>query len=299
MALIHTLLVILLAGPVVLMLVGWWKGRQVPVVPPRKHRILPLIVNSTLLYALSYNIIYFVQELFLALGKQWIGLTAYLYHNNHNWEGSDPRDALMQGTGALTIFILGIIFLFVYLRIRGQQSWWVIFTLWLAHHGLIQSLPQFGLAPLDSGSDTGQALAYLQLPGAVNIALGALCIVAIVYVSFKFSRYFLTFGHPSVVLDHPFKRSKTVWHAAVLPAILGTILLFPYRIPPVDRYTMTVMLLTISIPAIFAFAWVGKAPAPRGNEARGRLLILPIILTVFVLLIFQLVLRPGMVFVGN
>ncbi|MDX1478238.1 MAG: hypothetical protein R3301_11075 [Saprospiraceae bacterium] len=296
MALIHILLGILLVGPLVLLLIGYLRGRKQTLTTPEKHVSILLIINSTLLYALAYNVVYFIQEFFLAVGKQSLGLTAYLYHNNHNWEGTHPKEALMQGSGALSIFILGILLWLAYLSISHWKSWWRIFVLWLAYHGLIQSLPQLSSAPIDPGTDVGQALAYLQFSPTLEIALGAISIVAIVAVSYIFSRYFLALGHPSVALDHPFKRTRTVWHGAVLPAIMGTLLLFPYRIPPVDRYEMTVMLLFVSIPSVFAFAWVGKAPKPIGNEARGRILVLPIILTIAVLLVFQLVLRPGVVF---
>ncbi|MDX1407475.1 MAG: hypothetical protein R3330_05060 [Saprospiraceae bacterium] len=299
MALIHTLLGILLIGPFVLLLVGYWRGRRQPLTPPEKHVSILLIINSTMLYALAYNVIYFVQEFFLAVGKQSLGLTAYLYHNNHNWEGTHPKEALMQGSGAISIFILGILLWLAFLSISHWKSWWRIFVLWLAYHGLVQSLPQLSSAPLDRNTDVGQALTYLGLSPTVEIALAALSILAIIGVSYIFSRYFLALGHPSVALNHPFKRTRTVWHGAVLPAIIGTALLFPYRIPPADRYQMTFMLLFVSIPSVFAFAWVGKAPKPIGNEARGRILVLPIILTIGVLLFFQLVLRPGIVFSGG
>ena len=299
MTLLHTLLAVLLIGPFILMLVGYFKGRSQPrSYGSEKQSSWRLIINSAVLYALSYNIIYFIQELFLALGKQWIGLTAYLYHNNHNWEGSDPRDQLMQGSGALAIFILGIILLYLYWRMRDSRSWWTLFVLWLTHQALIQSLPQLSTAPMDPGSDTGQAMVYLDMPWAVNIILAAASILAIIGLSYLFSRYFLRLGREGQVIDHPFKRFRMVWQAAVLPAILGTILLFPYRIPPVDRYTMTYMLLLISVPSVFAFAWVGRAPGPVGNQSSDKVLIVPIVLSVLVLLFFQLVLRPGVVFPG-
>jgi hypothetical protein len=61
------------------------------------------------LYALAFNIIFFIQELFLALGKRWLGLKAVLYHNNHNWYGEHPMDDLAQGYGAVAIFITAVI----------------------------------------------------------------------------------------------------------------------------------------------------------------------------------------------
>ena len=299
MALLYVLLAVLFIGPFILMLWGYFNGRSQDLNESSSRPIpVRLIANSAVLYALSYNVIYFIQELFLCLGKQRIGLTSYLYHNNHNWEGSDPRDQLMQGTGALAIFVLGVILLYVFLHIRSNRSWWTLFILWLTFHALIQSLPQVATAPLDPGSDTGQAFVYLNMPAAVNITLAALGILAIVWLSYLFSKYFLALGREGQTFDHPFKRFKTVWQVAVLPAILGTILLFPYRIPPVDRYTMTYMLLLVSIPSVFAFAWVGKAPKAVGSGAYDKVLVIPIVLSILVLLFFHIVLRPGVVFYG-
>ena len=61
------------------------------------------IVHSMLAYILAFNIIFFIQELFLVLPKAFTpGLRPTLFHNNHRWDGEHPLASLFQGTGALT-----------------------------------------------------------------------------------------------------------------------------------------------------------------------------------------------------
>ena len=112
---LHLFFMALLFGPIILAIWGYlkWKNIAVPK-DDGKWNVKYMIINSSVLYALAYNIIYFIQELFLVLGKNWIGLKSYLYHNNHTWVGEDPRDDLMQGSGALAIFILGALLLVCY-----------------------------------------------------------------------------------------------------------------------------------------------------------------------------------------
>ena len=295
--LLHTFLFILLIGPVLLSLWGYFSWKNIPLQGgDTKWGATPIIINSAVLYALAYNVIYFIQELFLALGKKWIGLKAYLYHNNHNWVGEDPRDDLMQGLGALVIFILGILLLILFFKIRKSRNWTNLFVLWLAHHGLIQSLPQISTVPMDRRSDVGQAITYLELGPTVDYVLSYVSIVSIIILAYGFSKWFMQFTPTHISLNHGFRRFRSIFTIVLLPAVLGTIILFPYRIMPVDRYQMTVILLLVCVPATFAFSWMVKDVETVENEANQKILITPLILSVLVLLFFQLVLAPGVVF---
>ncbi len=69
-----------------------------------------LVINSAVLYALAYNLTFFLQELFLVIPKAVYGLQPILYHNNHRWLGSDPIENLLQGFGTLAILISGLVF---------------------------------------------------------------------------------------------------------------------------------------------------------------------------------------------
>jgi hypothetical protein len=286
----------LLAGPIALALWGYFKWKNIPIrQDDARWNKIPTLINSSVLYALAYNIIYFIQELFLALGKKWIGLKAYLYHNNHNWVGEDPRDDLMQGLGALVILLLGILLLVLFFRIRKSSHWTNLFVLWLAHHGLIQALPQLSSVPMDRNSDVGQAITYLQLGTTADYIISYTSIIAIIALAYGFSRWFMQFTPVHSTPDHGIKRFRSIFYLVLLPAVIGTIILFPYRIMPINRYQMTVMLLLVCVPSIFAFSWLVKGIKPVENEVNHKILVTPIVLSILILVFFQLILAPGVV----
>ena len=118
------------------------------------------VAHSMLAYVLAFNLTFFLQELFLVLPKALVpGLQPTLYHNNHNWEGDAAIADLFQGTGALAILVSGLIFAVIASR-RSKPSF---FILWMAFHGLFQSLPQFVVGAITAANDVGQAYDYLGL----------------------------------------------------------------------------------------------------------------------------------------
>jgi hypothetical protein len=81
-----------------------------------------LVINSALLYALAFNVTFFIQEFFLVLPKALTpGLRPTLFHNNHGWEGENPLASLFQGTGALAILLTGVACA-LFLRCASRRS---------------------------------------------------------------------------------------------------------------------------------------------------------------------------------
>jgi hypothetical protein len=85
---------VLVAGPLLLGLTGLIRARRAPadaVPEPAMPWNWKLTINSALLYALAFNLTFFIQELFLVLPKALTpGLRPTLFHNNHSWEGENP-----------------------------------------------------------------------------------------------------------------------------------------------------------------------------------------------------------------
>src|SRR6202020_3195568 len=97
-----------------------------------------LAITSALLYALAFNLVFFIQELFLVLPKALTpGLRPTLFHNNHRWEGENPLVGLLQGTGALAILITGLICAFLLKRRVGRSSAARLFLVWMIFNGLL------------------------------------------------------------------------------------------------------------------------------------------------------------------
>ena len=135
-----------------------------------------LAVSSGLLYALAFNLTFFVQELFLVLPKAFTpGLHPTLFHNDHTWEGEHPLVALLQGAGALAIFLTGVGCALLLRQPRARSGTVQLFLVWMTYNGFFQSLPQVIIGAIHPRNDVGMAMAYLELGLAARAvaAIGA------------------------------------------------------------------------------------------------------------------------------
>lgn len=255
-----------------------------------------VILNSAVLYALAFNVIFFIQELFLALGKSWLGLEATLYHNNHNWEGTHPMESLAQGYGAAAIFVTGLICLFIANRKRKSIGWTYLFLRWLSFQGLAQSIPQFITAKAAPDTDTGQAFTYLGIGEGLGIFIGLAGIIAMLYIGVLYSKYLLALAPSIDVVTTASGRFGYLFRIAMLASLVGVILIIPFRIMPWNRALAPVLVTLISIPMVFAHGWKAKVAGTINSNLNKKLFILPIVLLLILLLIFQLVLAPGINF---
>lgn len=108
--LLIVILLVLVVAPMAYAVLGWARTHHQG---PRAERPLPawnwrMSLASMLLYVLAFNLVFFVQELFLVLPKALVpGLRPTLFHNNHGWTGTHPLAELFQGTGVLATLLLG------------------------------------------------------------------------------------------------------------------------------------------------------------------------------------------------
>jgi hypothetical protein len=255
------------------------------------------MINSAVLYALAFNLIFFLQELFLVLGKKALGLNAFLYHNNHTWEGEHPMVSLMQASGALGIFLVGLICLAFFRFTQNFKSIGRLFVLWLAFQGLIQSIPQVMVAYLDSNTDVGEALVgYLKLSQPMLIILAITSITATILISIWFSRLLLEFVSNDVYLNNPKAKFKYIRFIAVGAALIGSILIVPFRIPPISQAITPFIVFVFSVPWTWVAAAVSKPMRRTSNGISEKIYWSPVLFLVLILIFFRSVLAPGVAF---
>jgi hypothetical protein len=251
------------------------------------------IVHSMLAYVLAFNITFFIQELFLVLPKAMVpGLVATLYHNNHEWTGNAPVAELFQGTGALAILVSGLIFSGIAAS-RAKPSF---FVLWMAFHGMFQSLPQFVVGAIAGGNDVGRAYDYLGI-GAIGETLAALLALAAMPVAgMLLGRQFLAAAWDQRQLGSYCCRFGFLLRIAGLPALAALPIVILFRVP---RELIEVLAPPLLVP-LFGYGWLQLAAfKPADAKARGvrpEAITSLLISSVALLAIFQLVLRPGITF---
>lgn len=295
MILVQFFLIILLVGPVLWGFGNWVKYRGAAA--PKGIVNYTTMINSAVLYALAFNLIFFLQELFLVLGKKALGLKAFLYHNDHNWVGEHPMTLLMQGSGALAIFSIGLICLLIFRFIPPAKGIWKLFVLWLAFHGLIQSIPQVMVVYFDPNTDVGEALVgYLNLSQPLLIILAIMSMTATAMLSIWSGKQLLQFASTDVDLNNPKAKLKYIRFIAVGAAILGSILVVPFRILPMSQAITPFIVFAFSIPWTWSSAAMSKPVKRTPNSINEKIYWSPIVLLILLLIFFRFVLAPGLEF---
>lgn len=288
---------ILVVGPLLLALAGWFRARSEPAAPVAAWDTR-LTAMSALLYTLAFNLVFFVQELFLVLPKALTpGLQPTLFHNNHRWEGEHALASLFQGTGALATFVLGLGCLFLLRRGAGRTVAARLFLVWIAYCGVFMALPQVVVGALSSGSDVGMAMEYFQLTAVAKNIAALLALAAIPLFAREFSRQLLGLASEPAQLTNAGARSRFIFQVATLPALVSTVLILPFRVP---REWMEVLFLPVIVAAVGMFwiqsgAWRLRTVKAAGLPATTSL-VYPLAAVIALLLIFQLLLRPGVAF---
>lgn len=289
---------VVVAGPLLLGLTGLVRARRAPAdtsLEPVMRWNWKLTITSALLYVLAFNATFIIQELFLVVPKALTpGLRATLFHNNHNWEGENPLASLFQGTGALAIFITGVICALLLRRDPGRSSTIRLFLIWMTYNGIFQALPQVVIGAISSRSDVGMAMDYLHLGTTAKTVAALVALAAIPPVALWLTRWLLTVAEDAAHIASARARARFILHVATLLALIAILLIIPFRVPRelVEVVMPPVVVTVIGIAWIQAGAWrVVGARAGGGSGAQS--IAYPLAAVLILLLVFQLLLRPG------
>ena len=257
-----------------------------------------MTVTSALLYTLAFNAIFFIQELFLVLPKALTpGLRPTLFHNNHSWQGDSPLVALLQGTGALAIFPVGLSCALLLRRGTGRSSTVRLFLIWMTYNGFFQSLPQTIIGAVEPDNDVGMAMDYLHWGATAKTAAAFVALAAIPLVSLWLTHPLLSLARARAHIGTARARTWFIFQVATLPALTAIPLIILFRVPRnfVEVVIVPVVVTVIGIAWVQAGAW--RVTRVDQVASIGTVSIAyPLCAVLILLLMFQLLLRPGIHF---
>ncbi|HIE96867.1 MAG: hypothetical protein ABGZ23_25635 [Fuerstiella sp.] len=255
-----------------------------------------LVINSAVLYALAYNLTFFLQELFLVIPKAVYGLQPILYHNNHRWLGSDPIENLLQGFGTLAILISGLVFRVVMSRQKDSPGLLKLFSIWMVYQGLSQSLHQVATSVLHPNHDVGDALNYLNVGVTLRYVLAIVALGSLVFVGLSLTRPLLDLAPSSLHVETRGARTRFLAQIGTLSALIGTVLIIPFRIPPIAQIEGPAIVFLMPLFWTSANAWRVKDAHPVATTANQKVNWIPVVALIALLAIFRLLLAPGIAF---
>jgi len=257
------------------------------------------VIQSALLCAFAFDLIFFIQALFLVVPQALTpGLRPTLFHNNHHWTGENPLARLFQGTGALATLITAAACALWLRHRRPRSATMRLFVIWTIFHGSFEALPQFVIGAFLPQNDVGMALEYLRLSQGVKWMVASVAVVAMVLIGRALARMFLELDAAyTEQLATPGGRSRAMVGIATLPALIALILIVPFRVPgTADQvYLAPVIMVTVGILCLQGTAGLAANVRPDGALPL-RWTLWPLAALLVQLAVFQLILRRGIDF---
>jgi len=263
---------------------------------PKQRWDMRLSLASMLLYVLAFNLTFFIQEFFLALPKAFTpGLRVMLYHNNQIWQGTSPLAALFQGTGALATCISALVCALLLAFADVRSVTWRLFLLWMVVCGAFMALPQVAVGALSAGGDLGMAMGYFHLGINAKTALALTALAAMPVIGLLLARAWLALCAGADGSANARERARFVFRTVTLPAIAALPVIVAFRVP---RSWLEVLFLPVVVTwfgTIWIQAgacWLDSPYRPKAGDPRVSLM-LPFLAALVLLLVFQVILRPG------
>jgi hypothetical protein len=288
---------VIVGGPLLLAVTGLFRGRRATTVVgiPWNWR---LTIASALLYVLAFNLTFFIQELFLVLPKAFTpGVRPVLFHNNHGWTGDHPLVKLFQGTGALATFLTAVVCAAFLRQQQNRSSALRLFLIWMAYCGFFMSLPQVVIGAIIPQNDVGMAMDYLGLGVTAKTLAAGVALAMIPPLALWLARQLLSVAETPAEIADAGARTRFIFQVATVPALAAIVLIVPFRVPRewIEVVMVPAVVTIIGIVWMQAGAWHIRAVGA-GGRLSDRSIVYSFAAAVVLLLLFKLVLRPGVHF---
>ena len=197
----------------------------------------------------------------------------------------------------------------------GGSSTARLFLIWMAYNGFFQSLPQVLVGAFVPANDVGMAMDYFGLRSPAKNAAAIAALVAMPLIGYGLALAVLSLAEDRADIASSRARGWFVFRVATLPAVIAIALILPFRVPRewIEVVLVPVVVTVIGIIWIQGSAWVvrdvssGSGSAARATTATTAAPATPVepaapsvaplvAAVVILLLVFQLVLRPGIRF---
>jgi hypothetical protein len=214
-----------------------------------------LIANSVL--ASTFGVV--IALLADSIGRVALGILLdrepVIYHNRVEFLAEGNEFALAGG--AVGALLAGATFLAFYPGTKPRSAGRLA-LLWLVLHSFRQSFVALAMTPFRPESDVAVAIASLDLPSGVDLALGAAGALGLLLVSLAAAPAFLAFAADYRDQDAPARRLAFCAKVAVFPGVAGALLAVAFflpdsgtgLIPQLPLYGLFTIVTLLAAPAI-------------------------------------------------
>lgn len=224
--------------------------------------------NSTLAFALAFNLLFLVHEIGLVVGARLLGAEeAMLFHNNMSFRMTDDVQNLAFGIGSVAVALVGLAALLFWCRLPASREISRLLSAWLFFHGLFLFLGQVPSVSHSDEGDVAKVVVYLGWSLGARRLVAGMALVSLVALGIVFGRMMLSAQASEAELETTRSRVLLVVLLILGPWLIGSLLSVPFRVLPWGRAILPFMTLLALVWSLGA-ARVWRSPCPGRLGAR-------------------------------
>ena len=265
---------------------------------PKRRLFYTISFNSTILFVLSYFILYLVYQLVTIIAGGFFDYPMIVYYyevyfniSTEAWYHDSVKTIF--SSGPLILFVIGIIFLIIYSNIREMSGNFKLFFLWGFLHGINML---FGALLVGTLFETGvgHVISWMYIMDTGRMLYSTISIFILVVAGMMSLRHFLISGNAYFNEVTGENRGFLLRAQVLIPFFAGNAIIFLVRQPHFMYYeTFTNMVLIICLLPIFVASGTAHDLFFDEDERKPRLEWIALVMLAVILLIYRGVLAMG------
>jgi len=215
------------------------------------------LLNLTVLFAVTFNLVYFIHESALVVAGAWLGNDPVLFHNNMHFTNlTTPTQSLAFAAGPVAVFMAGWLSLVLYFMLRQSNAVFKYFAFWFAYHGLWLFLGQTPEMAFSSHNDLARGLAVLNLSPSLRMLITIGGVIGLILVGIFATQPLLATALSNEEAATAINRRRLILKCGILPWLLGSLLIIPFRLPQWERVFLP---LFGGVPLLLTWLYAGRS----------------------------------------
>ncbi|MFH0893845.1 MAG: hypothetical protein V2A54_05360 [Bacteroidota bacterium] len=223
--------------------------------------ILNRTIHSTVLFVLSFVLVYFLQNVALTIAAAIFHFDPVLYFSNVILTNKQVQNIsttiFVNSSGILADLVIGFVCFRISFFLRSSPGLLKLLFQWMGLHGYLLFLSQIALVIFFSDNYFGVIISMLGGDIYFRFTTMILAFVGIVFLGLMCTRSFLQLSNTSFYMRQIERRREFIQQVALIPWLVGSVVAFLFFLPETSLFVSAVLLVngfTLTVTYFFAAA---------------------------------------------
>jgi len=212
------------------------------------------IINSTLMYILSFILLYFIQDFVTSIMASLHGAKPVMYYTSYKFSIKPSLDDasifLVYLAGPIVCLLIGLFSLKTFNKIKMHRSLLKVLLLWFGVNGFLMFIGQFTLTLMFPEKHLSSIFSHFKLDDDYKIVVFVISVALLIFFGIKLTKYFMYLLNTKYYLKHGSKRKQYIYQVVVLPYIIGSLLCCLFYFPLINLYIVSLLALNGIVVAV-------------------------------------------------